>query len=374
MMQFSIDTGSLLQASQIMSRAVSSKTTIPALTGIYFECINENTLLLKATDLEIGIEHTVSAKVEETGSMVVPAKYLLDILRKLPNTNITLTKKLDENTLQINYRESHVNLNTFPVDQFSFLPGINQDRSLTIKSDILATMIKKISISFSHDISRPVLNGALFELTDNMLRFVSSDTYRLSLIETVLDKVSEEEFMPIIIPSKALIELTRLIDKDETIKIIIDNKQAQFETNNLKIGVRLIEGKFPSYKNVIPTEYSTRIIADTKDLLLSIERATVISSDESFNKTCTIKLEFMDNTIYINSYSPSIGQLHDKLLINKEGEDISISFNGNYLVDILKIIDTEKVIIELNGNLSPGIIKPFGSTINYLSLILPVRG
>ena len=372
-MKFAIDTGKLLQASQIMSRAVASKTTIPALTGIYFECTNENTLLLKATDLEIGIEHTVSANVEETGSMVIPAKYLLDILRKLPNTNITLTKRLDENTLQINYRESHITLNTFPVDQFSFLPGISQEKSFTINNDILSNMIKKISISFSHDITRPVLNGALFEIKNNTIRLVSSDTYRLSLIETVLDKASEEEFIPIIIPSKALIELTRLIDKEENIKIIIDKKQAQFETNDIKIGVRLIEGKFPSYKNVIPTEYSTRIIADTKDLLLSIERATVISSDETFNKTCTIKLEIEGNNIHINSYSSSIGQLHDKLLIDKEGEDISISFNGNYLVDILKIIDTEKVIIELNGNLSPGIIKPLEGTMDYLSLILPVR-
>jgi len=355
-----------------MSKAVASKTTIPALTGIYFECTKDY-LLLKATDLEIAIEHTVSASIEETGSMVIPAKYLIDILRKLPNTEITLTKKTDENTLQINYGESHTTLNTFPVDQFSFLPDIDQGRNITINSDVFSNFIKKISISFSHDVTRPVLNGALFELADNIFRLVSSDTYRLSLIETTLDGSLKEEAISIIIPSKALTELTRLIDKDKVINITIDNKQAQFETNDLKIRVRLIEGKFPSYKNVIPTEYSTKIIANTKDLLLSIERATVISSDESFNKTCTIKIEVQDNIIHINSYSPSIGQLHDKLLIDKEGEDINISFNGSYLVDILKIIDTEKMVIELNGNLSPAIIKPFESTTNYLSLILPVR-
>ena len=372
-MRFSIDTEKLLQALQIMSRAVASKTTIPALTGVYFEC-TENTLLLKATDLEIGIEHTVSANVEETGSMVVPAKYLIDILRKTPNTNITLTKKLDENTLQINYRDSHITLNTFPVDQFSFLPDISEGKVLNINSEILTNIVKKISISFSNDVTRPILNGALFELEGNMFRFVSSDTYRLSLIESGLSEFSKEELMSIIIPSKALIELTRLIDKDELVELIIDNKQAQFETDTLKIRVRLIEGKFPSYKNVIPTEYSTKILANTKELLLSVERASIISSDESFNKTCNIKIEVKDNTVHINSYSPSIGQLHDKLLVDKEGEDLSISFNGNYLVDILKIIDTEKVIIELNGSLSPAIIKPFESATNYLNLILPVRG
>jgi len=373
-MRFSIDSGSLLQASQIMSRAVPSKSPIPALTGIYFECNDDNTLILKATDLEIGIEQRISANVEEIGSMVIPAKYLLDILRKMPNTNITLTKKSDENTLQLNYRDSQVTLNTFPVDQFSFLPGIKQEKSFLINSGILSNIIKKISVSFSNDVTRPVLNGALFELSDNLLRLVSSDSYRLSLIEILLDEPLKDEFMPIIIPSKALIELTRLIDKDETIKIVIDDKQAQFEINNLKIRVRLIEGKFPFYKSIIPTEYSTRIITDTKDLLLSIERAIVISSDESLNKTCTIKFEVEDNIIHINSYSPTIGQLHDKLLIDKEGENISISFNGNYLADILKIIDTDNVIIDLNGNLNPAIIKPLESSINYLSLLLPVRG
>jgi len=372
-MRFSIDAEKLLHASQIMSRAVASKTTIPSLTGIYFECTTEGILLLKATDLEIGIEHTISADVEEAGSTIIPAKYLIDILRKTPNTNITLTKKADESTLQINYGESHITLNTFPIDQFSFLPDINRDKVLTINSDILDNIVKKISVSFSNDVTRPILNGALFELTDNTLRLVSSDTYRLSLVETILSGHQKEEFMPIIIPSKALIELIRLINKDETIKVIFDNKQAQFETNDLKIGVRLIDGKFPSYKNVIPTEYSTRIIADTKDLLLSIERAIVISGDESFNKTCTIKIEVENNNLHINSNSPSIGQLHDKLLIDKEGEDMSIFFNGNYLVDILKIVDTEKVIIELNGNLSPVIIKPLESNTNYINLVLPVR-
>ena len=372
-MQFSIATESLLQALQIMSRAVASKTTIPALTGIYFEC-TDNTLLLKATDLEIGIEHNISVDVEEKGSMVIPAKHLIDILRKTPNTNITLTKKIDENTLKISYRDSHITLNTFPVDQFSFLPNIKEGKTLSINNDILTNIIKKISISFSNDVTRPILNGALFELTDDTFRFVSSDTYRLSLVETGIGAFSKEDIISIVIPSKALIELTRLIDKDEMVKMIIDNKQAQFETDTIKIRVRLIDGKFPSYKNVIPTEYTTRIITNTKDLLLSIERATIISSDESFNKTSTIKIEVEDNIIHINSHSPSIGQLHDKLLIDKEGENVNISFNGNYLVDILKIIDTEKVVIELNGNLSPAIIKPFESTMNYLSLILPVRG
>ncbi|KUO49615.1 MAG: hypothetical protein APF76_00060 [Desulfitibacter sp. BRH_c19] len=372
-MKFSIDTGNLLQAAQIVSRAVASKTTIPALTGIYLECTNKNTLLLKATDLEIGIEHTVEANIEEIGSMVVPAKYLIDILRKLPNTEITLTTTPEDNNLTINYNQSQLSLNTFPTEQFSFLPNISNTHTITINNELFSNMIKKVSISFSHDITRPVLNGALFEVGDHKLTLVSSDTYRLSLIETGLDKDLEEDLKPIIIPAKALMELGRLIDKEESIKIIIDNNQAQFENDSIKIRVRLIDGKFPAYQNVIPNEYSTKIIADTKELLLSIERATVISSDENFNKTCTIKLEVNDNIIHIRSYSPNIGQLNDTLIADKEGEDINISFNGNYLIDILKIIDTDKVIIELNGNLSPGIIKPYESNMNYLSLILPVR-
>lgn len=372
-MKFSIDTGSLLQAAQIASRAVASKTTIPALTGIYFECTDQNTLILKATDLEIGIEHTVTANIQEVGSMVVPAKYLIEILRKLPNTEITLIKTPENNNLTINYKKSQISLNTFPTEQFSFLPNINNKHTVSINNELFANMIKKVSISFSHDITRPVLNGALFELRDNKLTLVSSDTYRLSLIETALSSDLEENLNAIIIPSKALMELSRLIDKEENITIIIDNNQAQFVSNNIKIRVRLIDGKFPAYQNVIPDEYSTKIVADTRELLMSIERATVISSDENFNKTCTIKLEINDNNIHISSYSPNIGQLDDNLIVDKEGEDINISFNGNYLIDILKIIDTDKVIIELNGNLSPGIIKPFESSINYLSLILPVR-
>ncbi len=370
-MKFSVNTDTLLQAVQIVSRAVASKTSIPALTGIYFESLSDNEIILKGTDLEIGMEYTLTANIEEKGNMVVPTKYLIDILRKLPDTNLIFVLNEDR-VLNIQYDDSQVSLNTYPVEQFSFLPEIHEEEVFKLDNEMFIDMIKKVSISFGYDISKPVLNGALFEVEDNKIRMVTSDTYRLSLVESNLSQKISDSLNPIIIPAKALIEISKYFSKEDFLNVILDEKQIQFENSDLKLRVRLIDGVFPPYKNVIPTEYSTKIIASTKEFLLSVERATVISGDAA-SKSNTIKLDISDNVLHISSYSPNIGQLNDKIIIDKEGEDITISFNGNYLTDILKIIDSEKVIFELTGNLSPGIIKPFEEENNFLSLILPVR-
>lgn len=371
-MKFSVEVSNILQALQTVSRAVAIKTTIPALTGIYFESINNNQLKLKATDLEIGIEYNIKVNLEKPGKMVVPARYLVELLKKLPNTIVTFS--MDENNiLNINYNDSKVYLNTFPVDQFSFLPEIEQKYTLNINTELLSNMIKKVSITCSTDVSQPVLNGALLEIDNNKIRMVTSDTYRLSLVENNIDINHENNIKPVIIPAKALNEISRFFDREGHLTVLIGENQAQFESNDMLLRVRLIEGVFPNYKNVIPNEYSTKVIIDTKEFLLSVERATIISNNTTNIATNTIKLEIEENIMQVKSFSPNIGQLNDKLYIEKEGEDINISFNGNFLIDILKVIDSEKVILELTGNLSPGIIKPLDQEKHFLSLILPVR-
>ncbi|MEW6622367.1 MAG: DNA polymerase III subunit beta [Bacillota bacterium] len=372
-MQFSVFTETLVNAVQIVSKAAASKTSIPALTGIYIEAHDNNNLLLKATDLELGIECIIKADIEEKGVMVIPAKYFMELLRKLPPTMLTFFTQEDHNQLNIKFYESQISLNTFPPEQFSFLPDLKNSNSITIDHQLLSNMIKKIIFSISNDLSRPVLNGALLEINNDKIRMVSSDFYRLSMVELNMEKLGGTSFKPVIIPGKALIEVARFTFKDDLVTIGIDDNQVQFEGDNFNLRVRLISGVFPSYANVIPEEYLTRIVVDTRELLLCVERAAVVASDVNYNKNCIVNLEIKEETLLMKAYSPNIGQVNDKIFIEKEGEDLNISFNSNYLIEALKVIDTEKTIIEFGGHLSPGIIKPYEAHMDFLTLILPVR-
>ncbi len=358
----------LVNGVQVVQRAVSTKNTLPILGGILLETKSNSDLIFKATDLEMGIKCAVSAEIIKPGSVVLPSKYFSELVRKLPDIPITLES--DHHAVNIKYGESQIIINGFDPEEFPVLPSISSGNSFTMPGNLFKNMIRQVSIAVSRDESRPVFTGILTEISENKIRFVSTDTHRLAYKTEQLETNSQTRAD--IIPGKTLVEVSRLTGENEPLTISFDKNQVLFQISNVSLVSRLIEGPFPDYKQVIPKKYSTHVRVETKSFLQVVERASLLSTEDGTKKTNVVKISFSDNNLIINLNSPDVGRLREKIPAYIEGEDLEIAFNSKYLLDVLKVIDDEEIYMELSGSLSPGIIKPVTKE-NYCYLILPVR-
>ncbi|MTI80694.1 MAG: DNA polymerase III subunit beta [Firmicutes bacterium] len=355
----------LLHGVQMVQRAVSAKNPKPVLSGILFNAENNN-LKLMATDLEIGIECSVTVTTIEEGSIVMPAKYITEIVRKLPDVPIDIFANTDNNSIEIKYSKSEAKLHGFNADEFPSFPTVENEINFTIPAKLLKDILKQVIFATSSDENRPVFTGILFEISENELIVVATDTHRLALKKVSMAK--DLPYIKVIIPGRTLSELTRIIaNDDEEIKITLGGNQALFTLKNSVLVSRLIEGQFPAYDQVIPKNYKSRFRVNVKELLDSTERAALIT--KSGNQT--IKLDIQQELLIIRA-NTEIGGVHEELNSYLEGEPMQIAFNAVYLMDVLKNIDSEEIYFELNGPLSPGVIKPVDNN-NYLALILPIR-
>ncbi len=374
-MKFSIDQASFLEGVQIVQRAISTKSVLPPiLSGIYMESKDQN-IILKATDLEIGIECVLSANVSENGSTVLPARYFVELVKKLPNIELHIEEG-DNGQIRIGYGKSEVMLNAFSADEFPPLQQFEEKNMLSLPKDKLIAAIRNVSIAASSDYTRPIFTGILLEITDgNLLKLVATDTHRLAYTEVRLDKEPSDFNTSIIIPSKSLIEISRIFNMDEgEVTIYLDKNKILFEADHIKITSRLIEGKFVNYKQVIPEEFTTRVRVLRKELNDSLERASLLSRDDlSKRKHNTVKLSIQEEVMDISSKSSQIGELEEMIPVFLEGKTLDIGFNARYLLDVLRVIDTEEIVIDLTTELSPGILRPVDGQDQSLFLVLPIR-
>ncbi|SDC43596.1 MULTISPECIES: DNA polymerase III subunit beta [unclassified Candidatus Frackibacter] len=365
-MQIKVNKKELYEGIQIVSKAVSSKSTLPILSGILIKTVNDK-LKLVGTDLEIGIECNVNAKIISNGSTVLPANYLTSIIRELPNQELEL-KVNEENNAKIICDLSEFKINGFPADEFPLLPEIESGTEYLLKQKNLKTMIDRIKFATSNDESRPFLTGGLLLVEDQLLKMVATDSYRLSYTELNLDKELSDN--KVIIPSKTLDELSKLLSSEEEkeVQILTTDNQMLFDFSGITIISRLIEGNFPNYNQVIPNNFSTQVTVKRKDLLNATKRASLFVKDNSN----IIRTKFEDSRLIIESTSSKVGESYEELEIEQQGDNTEIAFNANYLMDVLKVIDSEEVLLELSGKLSPGVIKEMKSD-EYIYVIMPVR-
>lgn len=363
-MRFLCHQKSLLSSINIVQKAVSSKTTLPILKGIYIEAL-DNHLKLVATDLEIGIEHIVEATTHSNGSVVVDARLFSEIIRKLPDAEVEISLE-ENNQIYIKCENSQFNIVSHNAQDFPELPSIEEDYSYEMSQDLLKNMIRQTVFATSQDESRPVLTGALVEIENDTLNMVALDGYRLALKK---GKIQSHIDNKVIIPSKTLAEINRIIsDDEEKITITLTNNHALFVIGNTKMISRLLEGEFINYKQILPKEYKSKVKVKTRSLLDSIERASLVARE---GKNNLVKFSIYENRMTITSNS-ELGKVHEEVYIDLEGEEIEIAFNSKYLIDALKIVEDEDVFLEFTTNLSPGILKPVSND-NYIYLILPVR-
>ena len=359
----------ILKAINSVVKGVASKTTMPILEGILIQT-NDNEIKLTTYDLEIGIEYVMECEVEEQGSTVVNAIMFSEIIRKLPDTEIHITLN-DKNLLEIECEGSLYKLATMNPEEFPELPKIEVENSIEIDQTLLKNMIRKTIFAVSNEESRPIFTGCLFEIENNKLTVVAVDGFRLALRSIFLNKQSNN--FKAVIPGKTLNEVNKiLLDSFEPVKIGVSKNQALFEMDNCKIVTRILDGEFLNYKNVIPSNWETRIKVNKNNIQNSFERISLISSSTvEKEKKYPVKVQVDIGKITI-SCTNQTGDAKEELYVSTEGKNLEAGFNPKYFLDSLKAIDDEEVYVEFGSSISPCLIKSTENN-DYTYMILPIR-
>lgn len=367
-MKISCTKEALLHAVQTVQKAVASKNTLPILTGIYLSAANGK-LEMQATDYEVAISCTIAAEIEEPGTVVVSGRYFQEVVRKLPGTTVAIHALPTEKTIQITSNSAQFNLLNFPPEEFPVISRIAGERVFTIKDNVLRDLIKKTVFACSTDESRPIFTGGLLEVSGTDVQMVATNTHRLSLKKDHVEQAYEN--IKMIVPSKILAELARLLVSEHPldVEISLNKNQVSFSYEEVYIRSRIIEGQFPDYHRVIPESFATIIELPTDSFLDAVERVSLLARDGEYN---VIKLSFANNIVTITSNNPDIGKASETVTAMMDGNELEIAFNAKYVTDILKNIESEKLVFSLNTPLSPACIRPIDDT-GYTYIITPVR-
>lgn len=366
-MNFIITKEQLVVGLQAVQNVVSSRTTLPILSNVLIKA-EEGRLELTATDLDVTISSTVAANVKRSGSTTLPVKRFLSIVRELNSSELEIETD-DKNVSSVQSGASFFKVNGLPAEEF---PPVQKfkDSKLSIPQEKLRGMIKKTSFAISTDESRYVLNGIFVSIKDQKVTMVATDGRRLAMVEEELETgdLGPSEF---IIPTKAVGELSRLLQDKGDVAIMITENQAAFTIKDEKGGetliiTKLVEGNYPNYRQVIPAETKERIALIREELLHALRRAEIMTSD----KSNSVKLAFTKNNLAITANSPEVGEARESIAINYNGKEFAIAFNPVYLIDPLNALEDGEVFLELIDELSPGILKINGP---FLYVVMPMR-
>ena len=366
-MKFQCSTALFSQACQNVQRAVSTKTSIPAVEGILIKALG-NELILTGYDLEIGIKTSVNANVEEQGSIILNARILCEILRNLPAETVKIESD-ERNLAVITSGNTKYQIMGIAADEYPELPSVKGGFPIVISQKMLKDMVRQTVFAVAATDSKVVYTGIKFELSENEIKLIAVDGFRMAIRKEAIDYKGEE--VSFIVPAKTLSEVVKLAvsdDNEEYISMGIGKRHILFEIGGYSIISRLLEGEFLNYKAAIPVTASTTVRIDTKSFINSIERTSLIISDRTKSLVSCV---FDDNIVKISSVA-SLGTANDRLDAEIEGNRVEIGFNNRYLLDALKVCDTDMVKIELNGAISPILILPPEGD-DFIFLVLPVR-
>ena len=367
-MKFRCSQQALTKALNTVSKAVSNRTTLPVLKGILLNASADGSLMITASDLEISIKKEIEASVEEEGSAVVMSKLFCDIIRKLPNEEIII-EKVNSNSVNIKTNSSEFEVICMPVEEFPTIGDIEEgSEKLVFDKEIFKEMVRKTSFAASIDESKGVLTGIYTEINEDDINMVALDGFRLALVNEKMKSSSPSSF---IISSKGMNEISKIAaeeDEEENIEIYLGAKKAVFIIGKTEIILRIMEGEYIKYRDIIPADSLTKTIVG-KDLFIeSIERASLLAKE---GKNNLIKMTIKDDLLTITSRSEE-GNVREEIAIDKEGNDLEIGFNSKFVIDVLKAIDDERVALHFKTGISPCVVKPVEGDL-YEYLILPVR-
>ena len=371
-MKFKIKKEILLENLNNVSKAVSTKNVIPVLGGIKFNLTNEG-LFLTSTNNEIDIESFIDKKyidsIEKTGSIIIQGKYLLEIIRKLPDGIINI-EIIDGLKIMIYNDNSNFNLNGIDASEF---PNISLDTStnpIILSKKVIKNIINQTLFATSTQESRPILTGINFKIEGNIMECVATDSYRLAKKIVELDS-TVENIINIVIPGKNIGELIKILnDEDENVEIHIFSNKILFKFDNILFQSRLLNGTFQDTSRLIPQEFELEIKTDLNDFYNVIDRAALLTTEKDKN---VIKFETNGNELIVSSNTPEIGKVEEKLVVSKNNDkNIKIAFSSKFMMEALRTINSKDIRILLNSDVKPIIIKNDEDD-NIIQLLLPIK-
>ena len=348
-----------------MLKGIATRSTLPILSGIYLDA-HDDTLTLQATDLELSIQYSVSALIEETGKAVVPGKLFSDIVKNLPDAAVHL--EAEDDSAVITCDTASFSIKTLDAEDFPGFPHVDVQQEIAIPFSQFASMVKRVARVVSKDESRAILTGVLITLEDSMLKMVATDSYRLAITETKLEDSAAEEFQAVISGS-FLQEISSLPRTDDDLKLALAENQIVVTYHDTVFINRRLEGNFPNYRQLLPDSYVTRVSMDVGHLIAGVKRTSLLGQTSS---PVRFDINMASQTAQLSAVAQDVGSAQETLPCQGEGEDVEIAFNYAYVLDGLSSVNTDNVFLEVQSSLKPGIFKS-GEGENFLYLVMPVR-
>ena len=362
-MKFSVTKEKLLECLQQVQNVVSTRTTLPILSNVLLQT-NGSEVRLTTTDLDVGVRGSFEAQIEKEGATTLPARRLFTIIRELPSSEIQFDVD-GKNAASIRSGQSFFKILGLPEEEFPPLPKFDDSKVVTIRQKDLRDGLRKTSYAISTDETRYVLNGVLFSFKDNKLTLVATDGRRLAMLDIDLEFPRSHE-ADIIVPTKAVTELQRLLTDDGDVRVSVGGSQIAFDLNNSLLVSKLIEGNYPNYRQVIPGEMKERVTLERETFLNSLRRVSLLASD----KSNSVKLNFSKNNIDITANTPEVGEAKESLPVAYKGREFSIAFNPEFLMAPLRNLAEDEIFLDLIDEMSPGVIKIQSP---FLYVLMPMR-
>ena len=362
-MKITCDSSQLAAAVSTVTKALSARTTMPVLEGVYIAARN-NTVKLSCTDLRLGIETILPAIVAAEGEAVLPGKLFSEMARKLPDGDVEIST--DENTATIAARGTRTRLQVLDGSEFPALPKVENATTVMLSSETLKKLIHQSVFAAAVDESRPILTGVLVEFLPGVCRMVALDGFRLAVSNA--EYTGEANGLKAVVPASTMTRLASLLDEDETIVLEVGSTHLGVTLSSTKVITRLLEGEFLRYEQIIPAEWLTRIHVSRQSLSTALDRASMLAREGRSN---LVRLKIAEDLLVVTSNSES-GDIYEEIPITREGRDLEIAFNSRFLTDVLRYLDADELVMHFTTSVNSSVIRPAGSE-QFTYLVLPVR-
>jgi DNA polymerase III subunit beta len=348
-------------------RAVSSRSTLPSLGGVLFNATSDS-LVLRATDMEMGVSLTLSdVTVEREGTVLLPGRLLADVARSLPAGDVTVVQRTEQRDVELTAGDARFHFRTLPAEDFPRLPDVEGD-SATLPAGPLAETIDRVARAASRDEVRPILTGVLVQAEGDSLTMVATDSYRLAVKHTKLDTPLTQA-LDANVPARALRELARLIATAgaETVDISLSRNQVVFNLEGVALSSRLIDGQFPSWRQLIPETFDHEVRLPREELLEVSRRVAQLAQ-----RNAPLRFGFDEGQLTVAAETPDIGDAAEAMPAPYSGEALEIAFNPQFLIEGIETVEGDEIAVQLSSPLRPGLLRPVGSD-DYSYLVMPIR-
>lgn len=366
-MKFTVSRETFLAQLSVVARGASTRSAIQTLAGVLIR-LEDGRAELHATDTDLGIRTSLDAEIDAAGSVVVPGRLLLDVARSLPQDSVSVEYRASKQDVEVISGSASFHLRTLPLEDFPNLPQADPSSALSVPAPAFIETVGRVARSASRDETRPHLTGVLVTAENDLLRMVATDSYRLSVKETKLDRALPGT-LEANVPARTLQELSRIAAANgaETIDVTALDNQVVFSAGDAVLSSRLVEGRFPNYQQLLPESYEHELRVERGELLEVVRRISLLAQ-----KNAPLRLSFTEGALEVSAQTPDVGEAREALPVPFKGEPLEIGFNPEFFRDGLESAETDELVLKLISPLRPGLIQS-GDDGGFIYLVMPIR-